>query len=101
MANPTVERGRITARVSAAVEETLKEAAELSGVLLNQFIVQASLEKAQRILDRERFIKITDADAALILNALERPAQPNPALVDLFERYKEVDKNELLNGTAG
>ncbi|NRR31934.1 DUF1778 domain-containing protein [Oxalobacteraceae bacterium] len=94
------ERGRITARVSSVVEETLKEAAELSGVLLNQFVVQASLEKAQQIIDRERFLKLSRADADLILNALAGEPQPNPAMVELFERHKELTKNDLFNGTA-
>ncbi|WP_093386920.1 DUF1778 domain-containing protein [Rugamonas rubra] len=99
MAN-TIERGRITARVSSSIEETLKEAAELTGVLLNQFVVQASLEKAQKIIDRERFVKISCADAELILKTLNRAPQPNAALTDLFERHKELTKNGLFNGTA-
>ena len=99
MAN-TSERGRITARVSLSIEETLKEAAELSGMLLSQFMVQASLEKAQKIIDRERFLKISSADAELILNTLERPPQANAALTALLERHKGLGKHELFNGTA-
>ena len=94
------ERGRITARVSSQVEEMLKEAAELTGMLVNQFMVQASVEQARKIIDRELFIKASRADAELMLKILDKPPQPNAALVDLFSRPEEADKNELFNRAA-
>ena len=99
MAN-ALERGRITARVSSSIEETLKEAADLTGVLLSQFVVQASLEKAQKSIDRERFVKISCTDAELILKVLDKAPQPNAALTELFERHKELTKNGLFNRIA-
>lgn len=96
----TKERGRITARVSLEVEEMLKEAAELTGMLVNQFMVQASVEQARKIIDRESFIKTSRADAEFILKILDNPPQPDAALVDLFARPKVQDKNELFNRTA-
>jgi uncharacterized protein (DUF1778 family) len=96
----TQERGRITARVSSEIEEMLKEAAELTGMLVNQFMIQASVTHAREIIDRELFIKASKADAELMLEILSRPAQPNAALVELFAKPKEVDKNDLFNRTA-
>ena len=49
----TLERDRITARVSKDVRERLERAASTSGATLNQFVVQAAMEKADRILERE------------------------------------------------
>lgn len=96
----TQERGRITARVSSDIEEMLKEAAALTGMLVNQFMIQASVDMARKIIDRELFIKVSRADAEQMLKMLNRPPQPNAALVDLFARQKETDKNELFNRTA-
>lgn len=96
----TQERGRITARVSSQIEEILKEAADLTGMLVNQFMIQASVEQAKKIIDRELFIKISRADAELMQQILNKPPQPNTALVDLFARPKELDKNDLFNRTA-
>lgn len=96
----TQERGRITARVSSQIEEILKEAADLTGMLVNQFMIQASVEQAKKIIDRELFIKASSADAELMLKILNRPPQPNAALVDLFARPKEIDKNDLFDRTA-
>jgi uncharacterized protein (DUF1778 family) len=96
----TTETSRITARISSSVEETLKQAAELTGMLLNQFMVQASLEKAQKIIDREIFVNISYADAKLLLNAMDVPPKQNTALASLFERHKGITKDELLNGSV-
>lgn len=91
--NVTEDRGRITARVSLPVEEKLKEAAELAGATLNQFLVQAALEKADKIIDRERMIKVTAQDATLLLSLLDNPPRPNAALKRAFERSKNKDNN--------
>jgi len=88
--NATVERERITARVSGAVAETLNEAAELSGTTLNSFVIQAALEKAQRIIDREKMIHLSRNDVAMLLDLLENPAPPNAALTKAFERFKNA-----------
>jgi len=89
MLNLSEERGRITARVSLSVEEKLKEAAELTGATVNQFLVQAALEKAERIIDRERVIKLTRDDATMLIAMLENPSKPNPALTRAFKRFKK------------
>lgn len=86
------DRGRITARVSAPVMDSLQEAADLTGSTLNQFLVQAALEKAQLIIDREHMINITRADATMLLALLDNPPKPNEALTRAFARMnKEND----------
>ncbi len=80
---------RITNRVPAPIALKLQEAAELTGATLNQFMVQASLEKAEKILDREKTIHFSKNDAAMIINLLDNPSKPNAALVRAFERFKQ------------
>ena len=46
----TIKNERITARVSEQVKETLSSAAEIMGATLNQFLIQAALEKAENII---------------------------------------------------
>ena len=43
---------RVTARISEDVKQILQQAAALSGATLNQFLVQAALEKAQRMIEQ-------------------------------------------------
>lgn len=95
------ERGRITARVSPQVQEKLQAAADLKGATLNQFLVQAALERAEQIIDRETVISLTRKDAAMLLTLLENPAKPNERLVKAFERYRNGLQNGTFRSSAG
>jgi len=82
------ERGRITARVPQNVQDTLQHAADLVGSPLNQFIVQAALREAQRVIDRERIVELSSHDAAFLLKLLEKPARPNARLAEALQNYR-------------
>lgn len=84
-----LEKERITARISSAVAEVLNSAAQLTGTTLNGFVVQVALEKAQKIVDREKRITISHDDAAMLLNLLDNPPKPNEALQRGFKRFME------------
>jgi uncharacterized protein (DUF1778 family) len=81
-------RTRITARVSEKVRATLEQAAELLGATVNQFVVQTAYEEAQRILERETVIRLSQKDAQKILALLDSPPKPNKALKDAVKRFK-------------
>ena len=83
----SVSRGRITARVSLHVQDVLEQAADIVGSTLNQFVTQAALEKAEKIVANERTIRMSGDDAARFFNLLDNPPPPPPALVDAFKRY--------------
>ena len=83
-----ISNERITARVSAQIKQTLTDAANLSGATLNQFLVQAALEKAQHIIEKDTLIHLSKNDAEAFLQALERPPQPNAKLLDAVKHYK-------------
>lgn len=96
----TQEKGRITARVSSAVAETLNEAADLVGSTLNSFVVQAALKEAQRVIDREKAIYVSRNDAAMLLDLLDNPPAPNAALTRAFERFMK-EKYGQDSGSTG
>ena len=56
-------RKRITARVSDSVRDTLEQAAELLGASVNQFVVQTAYVEAQREIERESVIRLSQKDA--------------------------------------
>ncbi len=94
----TENSDRITNRVPHLVAKKLQEAAELTGSTLNQFMVQAALEKAEQIIHREKTIHFSTNDAAMIIDLLDGLAKPNAALLRAFERFKQ---REIENGNQG
>lgn len=80
---------RITARVTQHVQSTLQEAANLSGATLNQFIVQAALKEARRVLESERAIILSERDANTVFNLIENPPVPNARLNAAALKHKQ------------
>lgn len=79
---------RITARISSSVRERLERAAALSGATLNQFLVQAALKEAHKILEEERIIMLSERDANKVFSLLENPPTPNVRLQEAAIRHK-------------
>jgi len=70
-------RQRITARVSPSVRDTLEQAAELLGATVNQFVVQTAYVEAQRVIERESVIRLSQQDAHKVLALLDHPSVRN------------------------
>jgi uncharacterized protein (DUF1778 family) len=83
-----VARTRITARVSDKVRDTLEQAAELLGATVNQFVVQTAYQEAQRVLEKESVIRLSQKDARRILSLLDHPPKPNKRLKDAVKAFK-------------
>jgi uncharacterized protein (DUF1778 family) len=81
-------RKRITARVSDSVRDTLEQAAELLGATVNQFVVQTAYVEAQRVIERESVIRLSQQDAQKILALLDRPPKPNKRLKDAVKTHQ-------------
>ena len=81
-------RKRITARVSDKVRMTLEQAAELLGATVNQFVVQTAYQEAQRVIERESVIRLSQKDARKILSLLDHPPKPNKRLKDAVKEFK-------------
>ncbi|MEA3544682.1 MAG: DUF1778 domain-containing protein [Thermodesulfobacteriota bacterium] len=80
---------RITTRVPENVHNLLSEAASLVGSTLNQFVVQSALEKANRIIEHERFVYLADQASKKFIDALGHPPQPNDKLKEAFRTHRE------------
>ena len=81
-------RTRITARVSDKVRVTLEQAAELLGATVNQFVVQTAYQEAQRVIERESVIRLSQKDAWKVLSLLDNPPKPNKRLKDAVKKFK-------------
>jgi len=81
-------RKRITARVSDNVRVTLEQAAELLGATVNQFVVQTAYQEAQRVIERETVIRLSQQDARKVLSLLDNPPKPTKRLKDAVKMFK-------------
>ncbi len=84
--NP-IKNERITARVSEQVKDTLTVAADIMGATLNQFLVQAAIEKAENIIEKDKVITLGKKDAKIFFDALDNPKKPNIKLQNALSNY--------------
>ncbi|ELT8462007.1 DUF1778 domain-containing protein, partial [Vibrio cholerae] len=55
---------------------------------INSFVLNAAIEKAKQIIEREQALKLSQADAVLLMEALDNPAAANAKLKLASERYE-------------
>lgn len=79
---------RITARVDADTQQLLSKATSISGMpSINSFVLNAAVEKALDIIEREQALKLSQADAQMLMEALDRPAMSHTKLKTAASRY--------------
>ncbi|EIA1343716.1 hypothetical protein BBL91_16690 [Vibrio parahaemolyticus] len=80
---------RITARVDVDTQDLLTKAAAIAGMSsINSFVLSAAIEKAKQVIEREQTLKLSQADAMLLMDALDRPATQNSKLKAAASRYE-------------
>lgn len=89
MPNSQENTVRVTARIPASVQETLQKAAELSGATLNQFMIQAALKEAKKVIEDEGLIVLSEIDADTVFNLIENPPAPNRNLKEAIRKHQE------------
>ena len=84
---------RITARVDIDTQDLLTRAAALAGMSsINSFVLSAAIEKAKQVIERDQTLKLSQADAVLLMEALDQPAMLKSKLKAASERY--ASKNQ-------
>lgn len=81
---------RISARIPAGMCNRLEEAAELSGVTLNQFVLQSALGEAERLLDRETTIRLSRESAKRVFDLLDPPPRANKRLREALKLHSDL-----------
>jgi len=78
---------RLVARVPQDVQEFVKNAADISGATLSQFIVEAVTSKARKVIDSEQNIQLTMKGAEAVFAALDNPLPINNKLLAVAKRF--------------
>ncbi|MEN8220468.1 MAG: DUF1778 domain-containing protein [Pseudomonadota bacterium] len=82
---PIATSEQVLTPLSSQLREMLQQAADIAGTTLNQFMVQASLEKAKAIIEHDKIVRLNQEDAKVFFNALDNP----PPLLEAVAAYKE------------
>jgi uncharacterized protein (DUF1778 family) len=79
---------RVNLRVAPADDLLLRQAAELLGESLSEFLVESGRERAERLMaDRTRFV-LDEPSWTAFNDALDRPAEVKPEVRELFARAR-------------
>jgi uncharacterized protein (DUF1778 family) len=81
---------RRTARVSGPAQRKLQVAADLIGATVNQFVVQAAIEKANRNIERESVMLLSSRESARLLELIDNPPARNRKFLEAKARYERM-----------
>ena len=83
------ETERLEARISTNKKRLLRDAAELSGRTLTDFVINSAYEAAVRVIQEYQQLHLTTADRDLFIQALLNPPKASNNLLKAAERYKK------------
>lgn len=78
---------RIDCRVSSDSKSLFARAAELCGVTLTSFMVEAARERAMRLINEHERLVLNNEARDVFMNALSNPLAPNAALRRAAKKY--------------
>lgn len=81
---------RLTTRITDHVQDKLQTAADIIGATLNQFVVQAALEKAEKVIESESTMVLTRREALRLLEMIENPPPRNRNFLQAQARYRRT-----------
>ena len=81
---------RLTTRITPHVLDTLQLAADLVGATLNQFVVQAALERAEKVIESQSTITLTRRESLRLLELLDAPPLRNDKFTQAEARYRRT-----------
>ena len=86
---------RLTTRITGHVQEKLQAAADIVGATLNQFVVQAALEKADRVIESESTTVLTRRESLRLLALIENPPPRNAKFLEAQARYQRIKSDAV------
>ncbi len=92
MAHPAVKNSdieRFEARISADKKGLLKNAAELSGRTLTDFVINSAYEAAVRVIQEYQQLHLSVKDRDIFIQALLNPPSPSDKLLKAAKKYKK------------
>jgi uncharacterized protein (DUF1778 family) len=85
----TSDSERLEARISSDKKRLLKNAAELSGRTLTDFVVHSAYEAAVRVIQEYQQLHLSVNDRDIFIRALLNPPPPSANLLKAVKKYKK------------
>jgi uncharacterized protein (DUF1778 family) len=85
-ANRSSRSGRLGLRTTPEQETILRRAAAVSHKSLTEFVLESACLAAEQTLLDQRLFMVSDGQAVALLELLDRPAEENSGLRDLFAK---------------
>jgi uncharacterized protein (DUF1778 family) len=89
MNSASTKEVRMVVTTSPEVRELIQQAAELAGISISQFIVEAAVSKACALMKSMNSITLSLAAAENVLSAMESHPAPNQCLLAAADRYSD------------
>lgn len=96
----SADRGRITARVTAYAQQLIEQAAEMTATTTNQFVAQAALREAKRVLEEQSIIRLSREDAERFLDAIDNPPPITDRLAVSLQQHLETRQHDAGSGLS-
>ena len=90
MPQQTTRTARLEARISPEALAMIKEAAEMEGRSVSDFVVAAAQEAARKTIRDVRTIRIAREDQEAFFNALLNPPEPGSAWYEAVEAHRRL-----------
>lgn len=89
MTQHTTQPARMDLRVPQPVRDIIDRAAAMQGRTRTDFVLEAALEKAEQIIERQTVIRLTMQDQELLAKALieDRVEDPPQYVKDIAQEY--------------
>lgn len=84
---PVPTKDRFEMRVLRSDKQLVSLAAEIEGVTLTRFVWEHAVKRARKIVAQAQRIQTTEKGYQQILDALENPPEPHPAMLQAMNRY--------------
>lgn len=81
---------RLEARITRGQKALFKQAAELQGSSLTDFIVRAASDAATRLVQERQVIALAAKEQAVFVQALLTPPAPGPRLRAAARRHRKI-----------
>jgi len=92
MSTTTARSARFSLRATPQQEAVLRRAAEAAHKSMTDFILDSACRAAEQVLLDQRLFLVSGSQSQALLDLLDRPAQVNEGLKDLFSRAAPWDR---------